>query len=292
MKNFMNAKTLLLGAACALNFSLPAMDFNVHDFGAAGDGVTLDTAAIQRTIDAAAKAGNGARVVIPRGGRFVVATLVLKSGIDFHLEGDLLISTNQADYATDGVITALNARDLSITGKGNIRGRSLSFMTGYDAADEWWLFKEWRPKMFVLTGCTNLIVRDITFSDAPFWGLHMLGCKKVLVEHVTVDNRLHDGVNPGPLVMPGLDGNRLVDERTIPVADLAPESPQGETVLAVNDDCRPHPDLFDVVQVRIQGTGGTCLGAGDIRAEVAGNIPRDYTGSTDAGSCFHPGHLD
>jgi len=73
-------------------------------------------------------------------------------------------------------------------------------MTNYDAPNEWWLFKEWRPKMFVLTGCTNLIVRDLTFADAPFWGLHMLGCENVLVDNVTVDNRLDvpndDGIDP------------------------------------------------------------------------------------------------
>ena len=51
------------------------------------------------------------------------------------------------------------------------------------------LFKPWRPKKFVLTGCMNLTVRDITFGDAPLWGLHMLGCEKVLVESVTVKSR-------------------------------------------------------------------------------------------------------
>ena len=54
--------------------------------------------------------------------------------------------------------------------------------------------------MFVLTGCTNLLVRDITFADAPYWGLHMLGCVNVLVDNVTVDNRLDvpndDGIDP------------------------------------------------------------------------------------------------
>ena len=54
--------------------------------------------------------------------------------------------------------------------------------------------------MFVLTGCTNRVVRDITFGDAPLWGLHMLGCEKVLVENVTVNNRLDvpncDGIDP------------------------------------------------------------------------------------------------
>jgi polygalacturonase len=191
-------KTILLAAMVAVSFSLAAKDFNVMDFGAVGNGTTLDTAAIQRAIDAAA--GSGGRVVIPRGHTFLIATLVLKGDMDFHLAGELLISTNQADYASDGVITALNAPNLRITGRGKINGRSLSFMTGYDPVGEWWLFKEWRPKMFVLTGCTNLVVRDITFGDAPFWGMHLLGCKKVVVENVTVANRLDvpncDGIDP------------------------------------------------------------------------------------------------
>jgi len=57
-------KFLWVGAAIALSFSLKAKDFNVVDFGAVGDGVTLDTPAIQRAIDAAAVSGG--RVMIPR----------------------------------------------------------------------------------------------------------------------------------------------------------------------------------------------------------------------------------
>ena len=191
-------KLFLFCALLALNFPLAAKTFDVLDFGAAGDGATLDTVAIQRAIDAAAN--NGGQVLIPRGHKFLVATLELKSGIDFHLDGELVISTNQSDYASDGVITASDAANLRITGSGKISGRSLSFMTSYETTNEWWLFKEWRPKMFVLTGCTNLVVRDISFGDAPFWGLHMLGCKNVLVENVTVNNRLDvpndDGIDP------------------------------------------------------------------------------------------------
>jgi polygalacturonase len=162
--------------------------------------VTVDTAAIQRAIEAAARAGGGARVLVPSGHRFLTGTLELRGNMDFHLDGGLVISTNQTDYRGDGVLTALNAENLRITGSGKIEGRSLEFMTDYDKAGEWWLFKEWRPKLFVLAGCTNLEVRDITFGDAPFWGLHMLGCKKVLVDHVTVRNRLDvpncDGIDP------------------------------------------------------------------------------------------------
>jgi hypothetical protein len=198
MKNFYLLAVVFFGWLALADLPLVAKDFNVLNFGAKGDGLTLDTAAIQRAIDAAANTSG--RVVIPRWQKFLTGTLQLKSGIDFHLNGELIISTNPADYFGDAVITASNAVGLKISGSGKISGRSLEFMTSYDAADEWWLFKEWRPKMFVLTGCTNLVVRDLTFVDAPFWGLHMLGCENVLVDNVTVENRLDvpndDGIDP------------------------------------------------------------------------------------------------
>lgn len=195
---FRCSKLFLLGALLSLPLALTARTFNVLDFGARGDGATLDTAAIQRAIDAAANVGG--TVLIPRRHTFLTGTLQLKTGIDFHLAGTLLISTNQDDYTGGGVILAANAANLRITGAGKILGQSLAFMTNYDAPNEWWQFKAWRPKMFVLTGCTNLVVRDLTFGDAPFWGLHLLGCVNVLVDHVTVQNRLEvpndDGIDP------------------------------------------------------------------------------------------------
>jgi hypothetical protein len=199
--------TLLTLTAFALILSAqiaPAAQkvFNVVEFGAVGNGVTLDTAAIQKAIDAAAAERNGARVLIPKGHRFLISTLELRANIDFHIQGgaELVISTNRADYRGDGVLTALNTENLAISGKGRFMGQALSFMTGYEKTNEWWLFKEWRPKMFILTGCTNLVVRDITFGDAPEWGLHLLGCKKVLVDGIKVRNYLDvpncDGVDP------------------------------------------------------------------------------------------------
>lgn len=195
---------LLAVTLLALVGNLPGLraaeSFNPFTYGAQGNGTALDTAAIQKAIDAAASAGHGAQVEIPQGFSFLVGTLVLRGGIDFNLDGQLIISTNQADYSGDGVITASNAMNLTISGTGSIAGQALGFMTNYDRAGEWWLFAPWRPKMFMLIGCTNLTVRDLTFGDSPYWGLHMLGCHNVLVDHVTVRNRLDvpncDGIDP------------------------------------------------------------------------------------------------
>jgi polygalacturonase len=73
-------------------------------------------------------------------------------------------------------------------------------MTGYNQPGEIWRFGTFRPKIFVLTACKDLEVRDISFSEAPFWGLHMIGCEHVLVDHLRIRNFLDvpncDGIDP------------------------------------------------------------------------------------------------
>lgn len=191
---------LLMAASCQPNSG--RMVFNVMDFGAKGDSLTLDTEAIQKAIDAAAAVGNQAQVLVPAGQKYLIGTLVLKSDIDFHLEGDaqLLVSTQQEDYSGEAAIVAYGANKLTISGTGSINGRALEFMDHYETENEWWIPKSWRPKLFILTGCTQLVVRDITIEKAPSWSLHMLGCENVLVENMNIHNNLDvpncDGIDP------------------------------------------------------------------------------------------------
>jgi hypothetical protein len=200
------SRRALLGAAALASFArlrAQARVFDVRQYGAAGDGKSLDTPAIQRAIDAAAAAGGG-QVLIPGGRKYLVSTLVLKSRIDFHLADDaeLLASTDQRHYpeGADGILTCDGVQNLKITGTGNINGRALEFMTGYDKEGEIWQFGPFRPKIFVLTGVQGLEIRDISFGQAPFWGLHMLGCEYVLVDGIKVRNHLDvpncDGIDP------------------------------------------------------------------------------------------------
>ena len=57
--------------------------FNVKDYGAKGDGKTLDHIAINKTIDAAVAKGGG-QVFLPTG-TYLCGSIHLKSNIDLHL---------------------------------------------------------------------------------------------------------------------------------------------------------------------------------------------------------------
>lgn len=190
--------------------------FDVLRFGAVGDGVADDTAAIQRAIDAAAAVGSGARVLVPPSRTYRVGAITLRGGIDFHLAGDarLTLDTRPEAYASADVtplqsagvqgsgaaLYAYGAEDLRISGTGSIDGRAAEFMERYDAAGEWWVPKGFRPRLLVLENCARLTIRDVTLRDAPSWTVHLLGCRQVLIDGVHIRNRTDvpncDGIAP------------------------------------------------------------------------------------------------
>ncbi|MFV8325349.1 glycoside hydrolase family 28 protein [Flavobacterium sp. ZS1P14] len=175
---------------------------DVTKYGAIGDGKALDTKAIQKAIDAAAKLGNGTRVLVPANHQYLISTIILKSNIEFHLQGNaqLLVSTKKEDYSVEGSIIANDVKNLKISGTGSINGRALEFMSHYDTTKEIWMPKDWRPKLFILTKCKDLEITEITIEKAPSWSLHMLGCENVLIDGVKIKNNLDvpncDGIDP------------------------------------------------------------------------------------------------
>jgi hypothetical protein len=186
----------------AFGKTVPAVDFDVRSFGATGNGVATDTAAIQRAIDAAGQHGGG-RVLLPGGKRFLSGALMLRSGVDFHLADDamLLAHTDAGAYGTlPGLLNADRAQGLKITGTGMIDGQTMQFVTTWSEKDERWEPKGFRPRMFSLTRCMDLEVSGIMFGHSPNWGLHMLGCERVLVDGVRIRNFLDvpncDGIDP------------------------------------------------------------------------------------------------
>ena len=97
--------------------------FNVRSYGAVGDGVAMETEAIQKTIDACHAAGGG--VVWVPAGDFVIGTVHLKSHITLSLDygASLLGSQNQADYPTDKL---RRARRVNLNACSTLRTRPIS----------------------------------------------------------------------------------------------------------------------------------------------------------------------
>lgn len=60
------------------------LQYNVKDYGAKGDGISLETNSIQKAIDKATETGGGV-VVVPTG-TYKIGTLILKDNVNLHLQ--------------------------------------------------------------------------------------------------------------------------------------------------------------------------------------------------------------
>jgi hypothetical protein len=193
-------------AKSQLAASRPAVRiFDVLDHGAAGDGVALDTAAIQRAIDLAAAASDAthpAQVLLRGKHTFMCGTLNLRGGIDFHLADDarLIVSADPKDFTRETMLYANGARGLKLSGTGSINGRSRMFMKNFDAVDEWWIPKPWRARLCELIACHDLEITGVRVEEASFWAVHLMGCERVLIDNVTIRNEMDvpncDGIDP------------------------------------------------------------------------------------------------
>ena len=177
-------------------------EFDVHRFGAVGDGTTDDTAAVQRAIDAATACRG--KVILRGGSKYLCGAVMLKDHVEFHLADDatILAHTEKSMYPPKGpgVISSNGAIDVKITGTGILDGQGQKFVSNYSETDERWEPKGFRARMFSLHEVKDLEVSGIRIQNAPFWGLHMLGCERVLVDGITIRNWLDmpncDGIDP------------------------------------------------------------------------------------------------
>jgi hypothetical protein len=127
---FLFALTAILRADAAESRSV-----DVLDFGAKGDGISVNTEAIQKAVRALHAQGGG-RVIFPPG-TYMSGTVELLSGVVLHLEkgATILASPNLSDYRRGhwpALILARAQRGIGITGKGEINGNAAALVKHFE----------------------------------------------------------------------------------------------------------------------------------------------------------------
>ncbi len=168
-------------------------DFDVCHYQATGDGKTLDTAAIQRAIEACGQEGSG-RVVFPAG-TYLSGTLRLRSGVELHLQKDArLVGVNdlgayqgfQSDEGTPrlprsrwhrGLLVGEHLHDVTISGEGVIDGNKVFDPRGEERMRG--------PHTLLLGHCRNVKLTGFTFLDSANYAFLYLHGQDVTVDGVT-----------------------------------------------------------------------------------------------------------
>ncbi len=181
-----------------------SITYNIVDYGAVGDGTTLNTKAIQSAIDACANSGGGT-VVLPSG-TYLSGTIVLKDNICLHFEHNstLLGSTRHEDYPLQSLpkyrshkdrsggfyalIYAEGAKNIALTGTGVINGQGKDQKPRPNpiAGDV-----DGRPRNILFISCHDIRVEGLYMKDSGTWNQHYLNCEDVIVDKIKVYNHVN-----------------------------------------------------------------------------------------------------
>lgn len=184
----------------------PETVFNVKTYGAKGDSNTLDTQAINNTIEAAAKAGGGT-VYFPAG-TYLSYSIRLKSHIALYLDqGATILAATPSDkigydapekadndifqdfghsHWHNSLIWGENLEDISILGPGIIHGKGLSRGGPYR--------EPIGNKAIALKLCRNVILKDFTILYGGHFGILATGVDNLTIDNLKIDTN-RDGMD-------------------------------------------------------------------------------------------------
>jgi polygalacturonase len=222
----------------------------VASYGAKPDGKTLNTKAINQAISACSTAGGGT-VIFPAG-EYLSGSIELLKNVTLQLEAGAVIvgSTNLADYAAEtgpngepsraGLLTARNANNIAITGRGSIEGNGMFFVDptrvklieeGSDYDKKYTRQGEdfMNPKYGTADGplepldrpnnlirffnCTNILISGVTIRNSPIWTVHFVRCERVNITGVAINSF------GGGRRVPNDDGIDLAETRYVHISD-------------------------------------------------------------------------
>lgn len=184
------------------SLGLQAKVYNVRDFGAAGDGVKIDSPAINAAIDAAAAKGGG--VIWFPAGTYSSYSIRLKDNITLRLDEGAVIKAakptaeqgydiaepNEWDMYQDfghshwhnSLIWGIGLKNLKFEGKGLIDGtdalsRGLGRQGPIAEAN----------KAIALKNCKNVTIKGISLLNSGHFSLLLTGVDNLVIDHVLCD---------------------------------------------------------------------------------------------------------
>jgi polygalacturonase len=200
--------------------------YNVRNYGAKGDGVTLDSPAIDKAIQAAAQAGGGTVYLPP--GTYLSGTIHLASNIHLLIDmGATILAAPQSmnaydepepwqgtayqdgghTYFRNSLIYGEGLTNIAITGLGMINGSALSAGDGKQGEASG--YGDWQHprqgasdvklprlgnKAIALKLCRNVVLRDVTIFRGGHFAVLTTGCDNMTVDNVTMDTN-RDGID-------------------------------------------------------------------------------------------------
>ncbi len=168
--------------------------YDVGDFGANGDGDTVDTAAIQRALDVCGQGGGGIVKLTP--GIYLCTPIFLRCNTTLHLDaGAILQATDNPDDFADphragtplALVNGSGLNAIAINGTGVIDG----------AGERWWApvraLKQAgepeprrRPRLVILSNCVDVRMEDVTLQNSPSFHLVPVDCENVSISGMVV----------------------------------------------------------------------------------------------------------
>jgi polygalacturonase len=197
------AVAVVLSILAAINsINAQIADKSIIAYGAKADTNILNTVFIQKAIDDAAAAGGG-RVIIPAG-EFRTGTIMLRSGVNLHLEkGAVLAGSDRRKdydaYQPPALIIAKEQHDISITGNGTVDGRGRQLIKDIfkrieesSPTDPDWRKKRpaegTRTNLIYFEGCDRVNVKGVLFKDATSWVTHYERCNHVVIDSIRLES--------------------------------------------------------------------------------------------------------
>jgi polygalacturonase len=188
--------------------------YDVGSFGARGDGLAIDSPAINRAIDEAASAGGG--TVYFRAGKYLCHSIHLKSRVAIYIEaGATIVAADPSSDAThsydlaesnqpwesyqdyghnhwhNSLIWGEGLEGVSIGGPGLIWGKGLSRGWGVGPKAE-------QPgvanKTIALKNCRNVILRDFSILHGGHFGILATGVDNLTIDNLKIDTN-RDGMD-------------------------------------------------------------------------------------------------